>query len=414
MDTTRLRRVLGDESLEWLVARIRSRLERGLPLDGTVTLSAATAEQRRAVGRLLGRPPRRGSSLKVSLPAVEDALRRSGLAPGLRAAVEVLTGPVHDRAARRAETERAWARTLRTAESEISLRPELAPWGEWLRQTGIVRRLAEGDPAQGQVLVEGSVAVLRLLPVEGVPLSVLAARAVGDGHALDPGRPIATLVLRAAAELGGVPPGETAEERRTVWASVGVLDGELTNPVLALNLPGDARTATGQALTVWSAAGQPVHLSARQLVRDPPQLDVRRRDVFVCENPAVVAAAADRLGTVSAPLVCGSGHLGAAATLLLRTLVTNGAQLHYHGDFDWPGLAIADAVIDRFAALPWRMNARDYAAAAARGRRSLRGRPVTPTWDEELQSTMSVYGIAVEEEAVLDELLADLDSAESG
>lgn len=409
VDAPRLRRVLGDESLGWLVARVRTRLERGLSLDGAVTLSAATAEQRRAVGRLLGRPPRRGSTLRVSLPAVEDALRRGRLAPDLRAAVEALTGPVHDRAAQQAEAERAWVRALGSAESEISRRPELGPWGEWLRQTGIVRRLAEGDPARGQVLVEDSVAVLSLLPADGVPLSVLAARAVGDGHALDPGRPLATLVLRAAAELGRVPPGETAEERRTVWASVGVFDGELTNPVLALNLPGDPHTTTGQALTVWSAAGQPVHVSARQLVRDPPELGVRGRDIFVCENPAVVAAAADRLGAASAPLVCGSGHLGAAATLLLRILTANGARLHYHGDFDWPGLTIAGGVIDHFAAHPWRMTAEDYRIAAQHGGRPLRGWPVVVAdWDEDLAPTMRDRGVAVEEETVLEALLHDL------
>ncbi len=413
VDPVRLRRVLGGDELGWLVARIRTRLERGFSLAGAVTLDGATAAQRRAVGRLLGRPPRRGSSLTVPLPALEKALRRAGMAPDLRSAVEELTGPVHDRTAAAAEAGRAWRRALEPAETAACRRSQLASWTEWMEQTGVVRRLADGDPSRGRALVADSVAVLDRLPAGGVPLSVLAASAVGDGHALDPGRPLTTLTLRAAAVLGDVPAGEGARSggaqwRRTVWASVGVLDGDLTNPVLTLNLPGDPRSVTGQALTAWAAAGQPAHLSARALVRDPPELPVAGGTVFVCENPAVVAAAADRLGAASAPLVCASGHPGAAATLVLRAVAAGGARLRYHGDFDWPGLIIASGVVEGFGAVPWRMSAQDYRAVAEQGGRPLRGSPAEASWDPELTPAMRSYGVAIEEERTLDYLLIDL------
>ncbi|MGH3320011.1 MAG: TIGR02679 family protein, partial [Streptosporangiaceae bacterium] len=271
-----------------------------------------------------------------------------------------------------------------------------------------VRRLASGDPARGGRLLEDAVAVLRRLPAGGVPLSVLAARSVGDGHALDPGRPLATLVLRAAAALGDVPPPQTAEGRRTAWAAVGVLDGELTNPVLVLNLPVATGTTTGRVLAAYAAVGEPVYLSARQLVRDPPQLVVADRPIFVCENPTVVATAAARVGAGCAPVVCVSGHPGAAATVLLRRLSGAGAVLHYHGDFDWPGVTIAGGVMTRFGARPWRFGAADYRAGLARGGRALRGTPASTPWDPELARTMRTECVAVEEETVLDDLLRDL------
>lgn len=462
VDPVRLRRVLGDENLSWLVTRVRTRLERGMAVEGSVSLDGATAAQRQAVARLLGRRPGRGSSLSVSLPSVEQALRRAGLAPDLRSAVEELTGAVPDRAAGIAESEEAWRRAFEPAEAAAAQRPALEQWVTWMRQTGIVRRLAEGDPSRGSDLITGSVAALELLPAGGVPLSVLAARAVGDGHGLDPGRPLATLVLRAAAALGDLAPGDDAESRRTVWAAVGVLEGELTNPVLTLNLPADEGTVTGRALAVWRTVGQPVYLTARQLVRDPPEFVLGGRSVFVCENPAVVAAAADRLGASCAPLVCGSGHPGAAATLLLRMLVSAGATLRYHSDFDWPGVTIANGMVERFGALPWRMDAGDYEAglrsqgietkgratatgsreteaqspgtgargsvapasacatgsletgadareaAPRHGVRELRGTPVAASWEPYLEHAMRTYGAAVEEETVLDDLLHDL------
>src|SRR5690242_17828358 len=66
-DGIRLHRLLGDEHTAWLVLRARDRLEAGRSLTGTVTLAGATVEQRRAVERLTGRPPRSGTSLSVSL-----------------------------------------------------------------------------------------------------------------------------------------------------------------------------------------------------------------------------------------------------------------------------------------------------------------------------------------------------------
>jgi uncharacterized protein (TIGR02679 family) len=409
VDLDRLRRLLGGEELRWLVKRVRARLQRGLPLDGTVTLEGTTEAQRRAVARLLGRRAGLGASLRVSLPAVEAVLRAAGLAPDLATAVQALGGPVTDRAAERAAAEQRWSALLGMAEQAADRRPSLAPWVEWLRGTGLLRRLAGGAPERAQELLEQAVAVLDLLPASGQPLSVVAAAGAGDGHLLDPDQPLATLVLRAAALIGGIPPGGGAEWRRTVWASVGVLAGELTNPVLTLNLPGNPRTVTGRALRVWADACQPVHLTARQLLRDPADLSaLRGRAVFVCENPSVVAEAANRLGAASAPLICANTHPGAAATVLLRQLDAAGARLRYHGDFDWPGITIANGITARFGALPWRLDDGAYRSAAASGGSPLRGSPVTATWDPGLTRAMLELGVKVEEERVLDDLLADL------
>jgi uncharacterized protein (TIGR02679 family) len=407
LDRARLRRLLGSDDLRWLIDRARARLERGLPLEGIVALDPATEAQRRAVARLLGRPAGRSASLHVPLGAVDTVVRRGGLAPDLAAAVEVLGGPIVDRTAARDAAEAAWAAALAPAEQVAERRPALAPWVEWLRGTGLLRRLAGGDPEAARRLAAQAVTVLDRLPAGGQPLPVLAA-AVADGHLLDPDRPLATLVLRAAAIVGGVAPGVGAEWRRTVWASVGVLDGELTNPVLALNLPGDPATATGRTLGIGAEAGQPLHLTARQLIRDAPELPVRGRTVFVCENPSLVAAAANRLGAGTAPLVCANAHPGAAATLLLRQLAGAGARLCYHGDFDWPGITIANGIIARFAAAPWRLDAGCYRSAAARGGPALRGSPVTAVWEPPLTQVMLALGVKVEEERVLDDLLVDL------
>jgi uncharacterized protein (TIGR02679 family) len=129
--------------------------------------------------------------------------------------------------------------------------------------------------------------------------------------------------------------------------------------------------------------------------------------VYACENPSVMDATAERLGAACAPLVCVSGQMSIACRLLLRSLGEQGVEVRYHGDFDWGGLEIGNAVM-RLGGLPWRYSSRDYRDYAAAGIDGLRGRPVTATWDHALSAAMREMGMSVVEEAVLDDLCADL------
>lgn len=403
----RLRRLLGKPELAWLVHRVRTRLERGQPLDGTVTLNPASAAQRAAADQLLGRRAARGTSLSVPLSAVDCLLRSSGAAPdGLAAAVVALTGPVTVRAETATALDRAWREAYDPLDALIARRPEFAEWLAGLQASGLGRRLTASPPA-AQPFFARLATVLDALPATGEALGSFAARVAGGAHALDDGQPLSTLTLGAACALSGHPRGRGARWRREAWASVGVLLDELSNTVLTLGLPGDARSATGQALTAWATAGQPVVLTLRQLTVDPPALGLRDRLVSVCENPVVVAAAADALGDNCNPVVCTSGQPGAATMRLLALLVERGAVLRYHGDFDWPGLGIANTLFARLPVTPWRFCADDYRTAASTGA-SLRGAPVEARWDSELAPAMGDIGVQVEEELVLTELLEDL------
>jgi uncharacterized protein (TIGR02679 family) len=245
----RLHRLLG-EPVAWLVRRARDRLEAGRPLAGTVTLPAATQEQRRAVERLTGRAARSGASLSVSLTEVDRILRDSGAAPGgLSEAVTRLTGPLRDRNRERADLAAAWGAAFASLDAAVDGREELARWREWLDATGVVRRLAR-DPDQARLLLARVAAVLRQLPSRGIPIGRLAAECCGDAHALDDGRPVGTLMLSAVRALAGLPFAAegTADSRRAAWAAVGVHLDELSSLALCIGLPGDARTALGRTL----------------------------------------------------------------------------------------------------------------------------------------------------------------------
>jgi uncharacterized protein (TIGR02679 family) len=123
----------------------------------------------------------------------------------------------------------------------------------------------------------------------------------------------------------------------------------------------------------------------------------------VCENPAVLEAAARAGG---AGVVCGFGSPSLLCLQVLDELRAGGAMLRYHGDFDWPGIAICNRLIVRCGVLPWRMSAADYLHAVRPECRRLTGQAVQPTWDSELGSAMLDEGAAVHEEQILTGLVS--------
>jgi hypothetical protein len=63
----------------------------------------------------------------------------------------------------------------------------------------------------------------------------------------------------------------------------------------------------------------------------------------------------------------------------------SGTALWYHGDFDWPGMAIASRVIGELGARAWLLSASDYEQAIVGGKtRPLDGTPVETPWSPEL------------------------------
>lgn len=408
LDSDRLNRTLGSPHLAWIVKRYRQRLEQGKPLQRTLRLPRPTPDERTALARLFGgRVPLHGA-LTVRTDKLAALLLETQICDDLPAAIAALTGPIADRAAERRRRIAEWSAVFATVGEQAAGRPQIANWLGTAETQHWVRRLCKQDPSPARTLLEQTLRVTALLPATGIPLAELAATAAGDSHALDAGQPLATLVLRAASQLAEVDSRDSAALRRSAWDRLGVLVDELSAPVLVLNLKGDSGTVAGRALLLHADAGEPYRLSVRQLLREAPEFTLAcvGPTVFVCENPTVVAAAADRLGHRSAPLICLEGQPKSAGTLLLRQLAAAGVQIVYHGDFDWAGIRIANLVLERHSARPWRFDVATYEGTS--GGTSLRGDPVAATWDPHLEPAMRAAGRAVHEEQLLDVLLGDL------
>jgi uncharacterized protein (TIGR02679 family) len=372
-------------------------------------------QEHQALALLTGRAPRGAGSMRIDLDALDAALRDAGLAQSLRDALQRLDGPIVHQASARAAAQARWS-----AVAGGAAHAALAALLRSASGLGLLKRLAGQDADAARRLCERAEAVLQRLPAAGLPRSELAARALGDAHALDAGQPTATLVLAAlrqaeAASADDMPadesrddaaanaPEEGAEGAREIWACAGVLVNELARPALWLNLP-----VHGSAL---AEPGEPAYVSLRRLLRTPPAWAVAGREVFVCENPNLLAIAADRWGVRCAPLLCTDGMPAAAQRCLLAQLTAAGASLRYHGDFDWPGLRIGNVLMRVHGARPWRFGAADYQAAlshAAHADYRLAGAPVAAVWDAVLAPAMQAQGLALAEEALAATLLPDL------
>lgn len=401
------------------LARLLERLRRGYehgrePVQ--ITLPEVSDEERRAIAALLGRKPGAGRSVRVPVAELEAVLDRAGLAPDLRTALERTGGALRDRAGERDARAAAWERVFRDAGC-VAAGAGVASWLANLRADGLLRRLADGDPETASRLLAQALRVLRHLPGHGQTLSTLAASVLGDAHALDTARPVATLVKRALRRRGA-PDAGAPEGERELWAAAGiVVGGAITSTVLVLNLPVEGDTPSAHAAREARKVGQPLWLTLRQLVQDEVRCALAGQRVYVCENPAVVAAAADRLGARSAPLLCTCGQPGAAVNHLLARLHADGAVIACRADFDWPGVRIAGALMARFDARAWHFDAAAYRAAtvgagagagAGAVGMALRGAPAATHWDPDLAIAMREVAIAVPEERLLDALLASL------
>jgi uncharacterized protein (TIGR02679 family) len=391
--------LLGDPGWRRLLAAARRSLERtGGSLDGAVSLSAPTDAERLVVIGVTGvhRPTGVGR-LTVRLAQLDEHLR-AAYGDGLAAVL----GPLRDRPGeRRREAVGRDAVLSVAAECRHAGTAWYEEWLAGLRRDGTLTRIVRGGLPFADV-----VAVLDALPAADEPLPALAERVLGDTKALADGF-VRGVVLRALAGWHGVSAASGAEQERALWELAHVVPDDLASQVLVLGVP-----ATGGVLGEWltsAAAGRvPFRVTLHQLRLAPLVLDCD--EVFVCENPAVLRAAAAR---PSRPLVCTEGVPSVAVHALLRA-ARAGTRIWWRNDFDWTGVRLTAAALARYpAAVAWRMTATDYVDAANTGV-PLLGNPVATPWDPPLASAMRKIGRAVMEERLLGKLLGDLHAGKSG
>ncbi|MFJ6738890.1 TIGR02679 family protein [Streptomyces sp. NPDC091279] len=398
----------------------RKRLEsNGVQATGSLRLTAMNAQERNDLSLLLGKPLT-GAAVTIRLDVLDARLRSSAAGLGLRQTLEELGPPLTDRCAVRAgvaaRREQVWSFLASSLDaSPLADQEWPRQWYGLLRRAGVPRGVT---PEAATWTLQQAVQVLTaLLGPEGPERNgtrgrgELAAMTTGSAHGLDDGTWLARLVQRGVALAHGTEFPDDAAGRRALWRLVSVTPDEVSSTVLTYGLRPNGEGWRERALRERADHHAEVHVTPHDLH------DLRLRLptgtlIHICENPRVVEAAAD--AACVQPLVCTSGSAATVVFTLLDALAATGCCFAYHGDFDWPGIALANRVIRRYEARPWRMGAADYEHLAARSQAegipqlALDGQPVNADWDPDLAPAMTALGVALHEEATLELLVDDL------
>lgn len=385
-----------------------------LQATGRVRLRAITDEEIASLSGVLGsrwRAPLPGADATVDLARLDQALQDSwygctllDLATAVHGSALVDT--TAQRAAAETERQEGWA-SLGNHPAVVRY-ATLSGWLDRERATGAVLRTGAGDPFG---LLRAALDLVVVLPVDP-PMSVarFATRHCGgDPHALDRDRPLDALLRRALAQLDGDDaPAAGAAARRDRYERWGLSCDELSGTVLTCGLVAAGASPLARSLRIAAAAGEPRVLTLRELHATTTLACGPL--VFTCENPDVVAAAADDLGAACPPLVCTEGWPSTACLRLLRLLRAGGAGAMHHGDIDRDGLRIVDHLLAVTGGTPWRMAAADHEAHASAGVQYAHGPPILVR-DPRLRGVADAIGVRgrlVREEQMIGVLLEDL------
>lgn len=404
---------LADPGLARLLAAARQKFQAVGGPGGRITLSDLEPHEALAIDAVwkpnARRRPRRGQDFRCALRDLEDSLVATfdlTLEEVLRRTGEPLRLRPVERADDAECTAAFWEEAL--AHPLCEREPAVREWVARQRSTGGLGARPFATPRGETLLISLDLgdALPRDPPTER---STFATEMLGDPHALDDGtgageRLVAQLAARDG--LGGI--RLSAGQRRALLQRFGVLCDPASATVLTLGLRpvGDAPLERALRALVGTHVVLTLGQLSRMRFRLPPGLLVS-----LCENPAVVLRAEDRLGADAAPLVCTGGWPGSAVCALLDLLRDAGARFQHHGDFDWDGLAIARWLRDRYGAQPWRFDAAAYDRGLARVQTPVP--PLRPPRhrhppDDPLVVALRRRGAALSEEAVLDDLVSDL------
>lgn len=380
-----------------LLAARAKRGQRGSSGDGKVIVLDLQPEEALALDGLLAprKPILPRGRLQIALSLLEAALRSCGIEP--HAAYEqVGDGPMRDLPAeRRAHRElRAGFDEWLRSHHALRCSPAIAEWFKRALRQGRVR-------PEMRSLVDQALQIIAVLPAtKQVQRTELAARMLGDPHALDVDRPLHGLLvslLLAGANL------DADASTREIWSAWNVLLDPISSNVAVLNLPlSGEKPIIGNVRSMWGAH---LVLTYGQLTAGKLRWPVGGA-CFSCEKPSVLIAAERELGELCPPLFCTAGRPSDAVRTLLSLISDAGGEIRHHGDFDQAGVQILRDLEDRYAAVPWRFDVASLdRARVALGHAPLQPRPTT------LEHAVEQLPRPLPEELLIEDLVADLRNA---
>jgi uncharacterized protein (TIGR02679 family) len=343
----------------------------------------------------------------MHLAEIEASFVRLGVAEDLPSGLERLGHPV--------SSEFADARRARqlAAQAKAAAREAVHGWPEgwallWVDGVIAAGILSGRNPEEAKTLVEQARLVLDSIGTDSSRVE-LAARVLGNAHALDSGTPLERCVSRALAlslQAEGIEPGDDP------WEGFGTHRSLLAGPAFCWGLSLDESHPLADAVRASNDLGLPYVLTRMALSAYPLHVEAGT-EVLVVENPRLVEYAAQ----VRSPLgvITTNGNPSSTVVEALTQLLRSEATVRYHGDFDAAGLEICGRMADA-GLRPWEMTDVAYLSALAEAEEAGVELPVdqrragrTP-WCPDLAAAFNEQRRIVHEERLIELLIPRRDS----
>ena len=394
---------------------------------GQIVLEDSSADERRNLASLLGKPTYRNTTVKVRLFDVDTALLESGFACTLP---ELLTACFPEQSLLTRPTQRA-AKRAQQADFHSALTtimqalPEGTAGHHWLRdgQHGLewlyarTKNASSEEQARQLAMIHYIAEALNQLPQtdKAERLALFAQRTSGNPHALDATSVVGRLFLLALADLSQITRATTysdapstsdtaaltaqgsgmsnRERELQLYLGANLLVDTISSTVAVCNLK-QALALDGTADALLTAAGTRILiLPLRQLLAWRAVYPFHP-DIYLFENPQVFEEVLASLATTDVTsfptLICTAGWPSMAALTLLDLLTTTipNCHLHYSGDFDLKGLQIAAYLLARYPQQchPWHFDPASYHQALQNG-----GNPASSSDLASLQSLPAIF-----------------------
>ncbi len=347
-------------------------------ITGTIVLKAASAEEKKAIGGIVGKRFFE-DKINVTFLEFEQGLQKTKFAPiDMKKVLEMYFGctlhtNLEKRQQKKNEKEKFFDELYEGFQEDMGEDSGAVRWICDVKDSKkygyhiLVKEHEKGNREAIQLARNvGKALVLleNLADGEEKLLAVLSSEVSGNPHYFDMGKTTAQLLTYAVCRWKGCEYPQGAYEWRRCMAEAGVISDSIASMVHAYGVCIETKDGVHEAYDAFRKRKEPYVITAENL-KTVVRASAVHNKVYVVENEMVFLYLLEHCRNQDITCLCTSGQLRAAAFGLLSLLIQSGATIFYSGDLDAEGMGIADRLWQKYgdAICLWRMGEQDYEAS---------------------------------------------------
>ena len=347
-------------------------------ITGTIVLKAVSAEEKKAIGGIVGKRFF-ADQIQVTFLEFEQGLQKTKFAPiDMKTVLENYFGctlytNLEKRQKKKDEKEKFFKELYENFREDMGKDSGAVRWicdVKDLKKYGYHILIKEHEKCTSEAVrlarnVGKALMLLENLDAgEEILLAVLSSEVSGNPHYFDMGKTATQLLTYAVCRWKGCEYPQGAYEWRKCIEEAGVITDSIASMVHAYGVCVETKEGIHEAYDAFKKRKEPYVLTAENL-KTVVRASAIHNKVYVVENEMVFLYLLEHCRDQDITCLCTSGQLRTAAFGLLSLLIQSGATIFYSGDLDAEGIGIADRLWQKYgdAICLWRMDTQDYEAS---------------------------------------------------